>query len=208
MRMNRLSCKLVKCQFKQRSVTYLRTIIRQGQTAINLKKAAAIAEWPTPTSLKEVQSFLGTCNFWQKFMRGFSVITHPLHDLIKKDTPFEWTAERQQAFDALKYAITMAPVLKTPCEDLPYLMETDASGVALGAVLSQQHDGSWYLVDFHSRSLTPAECIYPMHDAELLAIIDSFKVWHHLLEGTKHDIIVRSDNLALKYFMSSHLLLH
>jgi hypothetical protein len=68
MRTNRLSCKPVKCQFEQRSVTYLRTIIGQGQTAINLKKAAAIAEWPTPMSLKEVQSFLGTCNFWQKFI--------------------------------------------------------------------------------------------------------------------------------------------
>jgi hypothetical protein len=163
-------------------------------------------EWLTPTSLKEVQSFLGTCNFWQKFIRGFSVITCPLHDLFKKDTLFEWTAEHQQAFDALKYAITTAPVLKTPCEDLPYLMKTDASGVALGTVLSQQHNGSWYPVDFHSRSLTPAECNYPTHDAELLAIIDSFKVWCHLLEGTKHDIIIRTDNLVLKYYMSSHLL--
>jgi hypothetical protein len=206
MRTNRLSCKPIKCQLEQRSVTYLGMIIGQGQTAINLKKAAAIAEWLTPTSLKEVQSFLGTCNFWWKFIQGFSVITHPLHDLIKKDTPFEWTAERQQAFDALKYMITTALVLKTPCEDLPYLMEMDASGVALGAVLSQKHDGSWYPVDFHSRSLTPAGRNYPTHDAELLAIIDLFKVWHHLSEGTKHDIIVRTDNLALKYFMSSHLL--
>jgi hypothetical protein len=136
MRTNHLSNKPVKCQFEQRSVTYLGMIIGQGQTAINLKKAAAIAEWPTPMSLKEVQSFLGTCNFWWKFIQGFSVIMHPLHDLIKKDTPFEWTVEHQQAFDTLKYAITTAPVLKTPCEDLPYLMETDASGVALGAVLS------------------------------------------------------------------------
>jgi hypothetical protein len=133
MRTNCLSCKPVKHQFKQRSVTYLGMIIGQGQTAINLKKAAAIAEWPTPTSLKEVQSFLDMCNFWWKFIRGFSVIMHPLHDIIKKDTPFEWTAECQQAFDALKYAITMAPVLKTLCEDLPYLMETDTSGVAPAA---------------------------------------------------------------------------
>jgi hypothetical protein len=208
MRTNRLLCKPVKCQFEQRSVTYLRTIIGQGQTAINPKKAAAIAEWPTPMSLKEVQSFLGTCNFWQKFIQGFSVITCPLHDLIKKDTPSEWTAEHQQAFYALKYVIAMAPVLKTPCEDLPYLMEMDTSGVALGTVLSQQHDGSWYPVDFHSRSLTPAERNYPTHDTELLAIVNSFKVWCHFLEGMKHDIIVRTDNLALKYFMSSHLLSH
>jgi hypothetical protein len=176
MRANRLSCKPFKCQFEQRMVQYLRTIVGHGQTAINPRKAAAIVEWPVPETLKQVQSFLGTCNFWQKFIRGFSSITRPLHDLVRKDIPFEWTEERQQAFDALRHAITMAPVLKTPQEDLPYLVETDASGVALGAVLSQQHKGEWHPVDFHSRSLKLAEQNYPAHNSELLAIVDSLKV--------------------------------
>jgi hypothetical protein len=87
-------------------------------------------EWPVPKMLKQVQSFLGTCNFWQKFIHGFSLITCPLHDLVKKDILFEWTEEHQQAFDTLKHTITTAPVLKTPQEDLPYLVETDASGIA------------------------------------------------------------------------------
>jgi hypothetical protein len=150
MRANHLLCKPVKCQFKQRTVQYLRTIIGHSQTAINHKKAATIAEWPVPEMLKQVQSFLGTCNFWWKFIQGFSLITCPLHDLVRKDILFEWTEGCQQAFDTLKHAITMAPVLKTPQEDLPYLVEIDASGIALGAVLSQQHKGEWYLVDFHS----------------------------------------------------------
>jgi hypothetical protein len=72
-------------------------------------------EWPVPEMLKQVQSFLGTCNFWQKFIHGFSSITCLLHDLAKKDILFEWTEECQQAFDALKHAITTAPVLK-PCK--------------------------------------------------------------------------------------------
>jgi hypothetical protein len=171
MRASRLSCKPVKCQFEQRMVQYLRTIIGHGQTAINPKKAAAIMEWLVPETLKQLQSFLGTCNFWQKFIRGFSMIMQPLHDLVKKTIPFEWTEERQQAFDALKHAITSAPVLKTPREDLPYLVETDASGVALGAVLSQQHDGHWHPVDFHSCSLKPAEQNYPAHNAELSTLL-------------------------------------
>jgi hypothetical protein len=125
--------------------------------------------------LKQVQSFLGTCNFWQRFIHGFSMITQPLHDLVKKTIPFEWTEEHRQAFDTLKHAITLAPILKTPREDLSYLVEMDASGVALGVVLSQ-HDGHWHLVNFHSCSLKPAEQNYPAHDAELLAIIDSLKV--------------------------------
>jgi hypothetical protein len=114
MRANRLSCKPVKCQFEQRSIKYLRTIIGYGQTAINPKKAKAIADWPTPRNLRDVQSFLGTCNFWQKFVRGFSTITHPLHNLVKKNILFKWTEECQMAFDALKHAITMALVLRIP----------------------------------------------------------------------------------------------
>jgi hypothetical protein len=70
-------------------------IVGHGQTAINPKKAKAIVEWLTLRNLKEVQSFLGMCNFWQKFICGFSSITHPLHDLVKKDTPFMWTDEHQ-----------------------------------------------------------------------------------------------------------------
>jgi hypothetical protein len=159
-------------------------------------------------NLKDVQSFLGMCNFWQKFIRGFSMIMHPLHDLVKKIIPFEWTEECQVAFDALKHVITMAPVLCIPQEDLPYLVEMDTSGVALGMVLSQQHEGSWHLVDFHSRSLTLAERNYPAHDSELLVIINSLKVWQHLLEGSNYDVVICTDNMALKYFMSSHLLSH
>jgi hypothetical protein len=118
------------------------------------------------------------------------MVTHPLHNLVKKNILFEWTKERQMAFDALKHAITTAPVLQIPQEDLPYLVETDASGVALGMVLSQQHEGNWHPVDFHSRSLSPVEWNYPVHDSELLAIVDLLKAWRHLLEGLKYDIII------------------
>jgi hypothetical protein len=177
MRESHLSCKPIKCQFEQWSIKYLEMIIGYGQTAINPKKAEAIVEWPTPWNLKDVQSFLGMCNFWQKFIRGFSMITRPLNDLVKKGVPFEWTEERQAVFTTLKHVITTAPVLRIPWEDLLYLVEMDTSGVPLGMVLSQQHEGSWHPVDFHSWSLTPAEWNYPAHDSELLAIIDSLKVW-------------------------------
>jgi hypothetical protein len=75
----------------------------------------------------------------------------PLHDLVKKDTLFKWTEEHQTTFDALKHAITTAPVLKILREDLLYLLETHASSIALGTVLSQQYGGDWHLVDFHSQ---------------------------------------------------------
>jgi hypothetical protein len=103
-----------------------------------------------PENLKEVQSFLSTCNIWQIFIYGFSTIMHPLHGLVKKDTPFAWTEKCQAAFNTLKHTITTTPALKTLREDLPYLLDMDISGIALGTVLSQQHDGNWHPVDFHS----------------------------------------------------------
>jgi hypothetical protein len=174
---------------------------------VNPAKVTAINEWPVPQKLKDVESFLSMINFWQKFIKDFSAIACLLHKL-KKDVPFEWTKACQDAFDALKWALITAPILKIPQENLPYLLETDVSGFVLGAVLSQCHNGKWYPINFHSWSLVPAEQNYPTHDQELLVIINSFKKWEHLLEGAKHDVLIHTDNMALKYFMMSHLLLH
>jgi hypothetical protein len=186
----------------------LGTYLTLGQIVVNPAKVTAISEWPVPQKLKDVESFLSTINFWWKFIKDFSMIAHLLHELKKKDVPVEWTEACQDAFDALKRALATAPILKIPWENLPYLLETDASGFALGAVLSQCHDGKWYPIDFHSWSLIPAEQNYPTHDQELLVIINSFKKWKHLLEGAKHDVLIRTDNMALKYFMMSHSLSH
>jgi transposase InsO family protein len=184
----------------------LGTIITAGQLSINPAKITAITDWPIPQKLRDVESFLGTMNFWRKFIKDFSTIARPLHELKKKNVPFVWTNNCQHAFATLKSAITSAPVLKTPNQDLPYLLETDASGFALGAVLSQPHDSKWHPIGYHSRTLSAAERNYPTHDLELLAIIDALKIWRHLLEGAKHNTLIRTDNLALKYFMSSRLL--
>src|SRR5262249_34886422 len=151
-------------------VKYLGTIVSAGEVRVNPLKAQAISDWPTPQKLKDVESFLGTLNFWRWFIKDFSAIARPLHALKKKDAKFDWTDECQWAFDALKLAITSAPVLKTPRQDLPYLLETDASGFGIGAVLSQEHDGVYAPVDFDSRTLIPTERNYPTHDLELLAI--------------------------------------
>jgi hypothetical protein len=149
---------------------------------------------------------MGTLNFWRKFIKNFSDIALPLNNLRKKDIPFVWTPECQHAFDTLKNAITSAPIMRTPQHELPYLLETDASGFALGAVLSQQYEGRWHPVGFFSKTCNSAERNYPTHDMELLAIVNLFKEWRHLLEGAKHPITVLTDNNALKYFMTLRLL--
>jgi hypothetical protein len=202
MRKYKLSCKPVKCQFKQSEVKYLGRHLVPGGLRIPPDKAAAILEWPMPVTVKQVESFLGTCNFWRKFIQDYSNIAHPLNALRRKDVVFDWTDKCQQSFDALKHAITTAPILKQPRCDLPFHLQTDTSQFAWGAVLSQEHDGKWHPVCFASHRFTPAQQRYGTPDQELIAIVKLLEEWRHLLEGAKYPFVIRTDNLALKYFMT------
>ena len=102
MRKHKLSCEPVKCQFENETVKYLGTIISHGQLSVNPSKVKAIADWPIPRKLRNVQSFPGSMNFWRKFIPRFSHIAQPLNDLLQLDRPFEWTPAHQDAFDTLK----------------------------------------------------------------------------------------------------------
>jgi reverse transcriptase-like protein/uncharacterized protein DUF4939/aspartyl protease len=133
----KLQCKPEKCDFSKTEVTFLGYVVNLGGISMDLKKVSAVTDWTTPTCVKDVQSFLGFANFYRRFIRNYSKITAPLTNLTKKDQPFSWTDEAQQAFDALKTAFTQAPMLLTfdPSKDI--VVETDSSDYALGAVLSQ-----------------------------------------------------------------------
>ena len=119
-RKHKLSCKPVKAQFEKTSVKFLGVYISGGQTSVNFAKTKAILDWPTPTKLKDVESFLGTLQFWRKFIKDFSKLAQPLNELKRKGEPFIWTPVRQKAFDALKKALITPPILKIPRQDLPY----------------------------------------------------------------------------------------
>ena len=200
---HKLSCKPVKCQFEKEMVKYLGTIISHGQLSVNPSKVKAIADWPIPRKLHIVQSFLGSMNFWRKFIPKFSHIARPLNDLLQRDKTFEWTPAHQDAFDTLKTALTTELVLKAPQRNLPFYLETDSSGFSISGILMQKHDNRFHPVEFYACSLSPAECNYPTPDQELLAIIKSLTHWRHFLEGAEHTVIIRSDNSALSYFMTN-----
>ena len=201
-----LSCKPSKCQFEKETVKYLGNYLTEGATATNPLKVAAILDWPTPTKLRDVESFLGTCNFWRRFIFEYSHIALPLNKLRRKDTPFVWTPSCQSAFDALKHAITSAPVLRAPDRSLPYILETDSSGFAYSGILMQEFSGALHPVGFFSKTLTEAERNYPTPDQELLAIVKSLEEWRDLLEGASTAIKVRSDNQSLRTFLTNKLL--
>ena len=201
---NKLFLKAEKCSFEQTQVEYLGLLISAGKIEMDPIKIEGVSKWPTPSNVKEVQSFLGFVNFYRRFIQDFSDIAKPLHDLTRKDVAWTWTDSCQKAFDSLKNAITSSPILIFPDDNKPYKLEADSSDYASGAVLSQEgEDGKWHPVAFLSKSLNAVERNYDIHDKELLAIIRALEEWRHYLEGTKHKFEIWTDHKNLEYFMTA-----
>jgi hypothetical protein len=147
-----------KCSFAQTTIDYLGLVISEGQITMDPAKVKGITEWPTPTSVKQVQAFLGCCNFYRCFIHNYSTMARPLFDLTKKESSFLWGAAQEAAFCTLIHAFTTAPVLALPDHSKPFRLITDTSNFATGAILEQPDAlNCWHLIAFHSKSLQPAE---------------------------------------------------
>ncbi|KAF8670350.1 hypothetical protein RHS04_08628 [Rhizoctonia solani] len=206
---NQLFCKASKCTFHVTSVEYLGIIVLDKGFSLDKLKIQAVQEWPMPTKVKEVQSFLGFANFLRRFIANFSHMARPLHNLVKKDTVWKWETKEQEAFQGLKDAITNAPVLCHANPGKPYFLEMDASGAALGSILSQrQEDSCLHPLGFLLESFKGAKQNYNTHNKELLAIIHSFEYWQIFLEGTLHPITVFTDHRNLEYWKESQTFNH
>ena len=189
-----------KCEFFQKEVSFLGHVVSEKGVSVQQHKVKAVKEWPQPSNKKDVRSFLGLCNYYRKFMAGFSEIAAPMTDMTKKDSPFIWTQRQQAAFDTLKERLTTAPVLAHPDPERAYIVTTDASGFAISGVLSQdQADGSRRPVAYMSRKMLPAERRYATHDKELLAIVKAVEHWRCYLEGNAHPILLLSDHRSLQH---------
>src|SRR5260221_7210709 len=168
----RLFLKPEKCKFEQKEVKYLRLVILKDHVAMDPMKVHGVTEWLTPTKVKEVQSFLGFVNFYQKFICDFSDIAHPLYTLTCKTQQWVWGSPEQEVFDALKKAITSAPILTFPSQSSCFCLECNTSNFATGAVLSQvQADGTHQPIAFMSKGFLDVECNYQIHNKEMLAIM-------------------------------------
>jgi len=193
-----------KCFFERDSIKYLGMIISHNQVRMDPAKLAAIADWPTPQKVKDVQSFLGFGNFYRRFIQDFAHITKPLTTLTCKDHEWNWTPQCEAAFQELKRRFTTLPVLQIPDFDAPFRLEADASDFDYGAILSQQGpDTHWHPVAFMSKQMTQAERNYNIYDKELLAIVRALDTWRHYLEGSSHPIDIWSDHKNLEYFASA-----
>ena len=197
-----------KCAFDRSEVEYVGYVIRANGIRMDPKKLDTVSNWPTPTSIKDVQSFLSFTNFYRHFIDNYAKIVLPLNALTKKsNAEFNWTSDAHTAFEALRSAILSAPVLRNFDPALPSTLSTDASDFAIASVLHQP-DPAGYLhpVSYFSRKLSPAEINYGVHDKELLAIVESFANMRAWLINTSTPIAVISDHKNLTHFMSSQTL--
>src|SRR5258707_13505102 len=135
-------------------------------------KVQGVTDWLQPVKVKDVQSFIGFMNFYQRFIHNFSKIARPLHALTRKLKDWSWGAAKQQAFDVLKSAITSAPMLTFPSKSSPFCLECNASNFTMGAVLlQQQEDRLFHPIGFMLKSFSDMERNYQIHDKEMLAIM-------------------------------------
>jgi len=190
-----------KCEFEVLEIEYLGLIIGHGNIRMDPVKVRGIQEWRAPRSLREVRAFLGFCNFYRRFIRGFSALARPLHNLTRKDTPWQWGQTEQDAFDNIRRCIGREPTLLFPDLTKPFELEVDASNVALGAVLNQLGpDQKLHPIAFHSESLSQAERNYDIYDRELLAVVKALRAWRTYLVGSPHKIIIHTDHANLQYW--------
>lgn len=200
-----LHAKPEKSDFFCPSIEYLGFIVSSNGVKMDSAKVESILAWPTPTTVKQVQSFLGFANFYRRFIKDYSKITKPLTALTRKEVPFVWGPKCRDAFDALKTAFTTAPILAHYDPDNPTVVETDSSDVAIGAILSQidRTTGILHPIAFYSRSMIPAELNYDIYDKELLAIHEAFQQWRVYLEGSANTTLVISDHHNLQTFTTT-----
>ena len=169
---NNLYVKLEKCRWKVREVGFLGVVIGPEGIKMEKEKVKEVLEWLTPKCVKDIQKFLGLANYYCQFIKGFTSIARPLHDMVKKDKKWDWMEKQEKVFKELKKRFTKEPVLAAPDLDKKMRMEVNASDYAMGGVLSMEcEDGLWRLVAFLSKSLNEIERNYEIHDKEMLAII-------------------------------------
>jgi hypothetical protein len=196
-----------KCEFHKEEVIFLGFIVGRNGIYIDPIKVNAVLTWPRPTTVKEVQSFLGFANFYRRFIQGYSAIAKPLSELTKKDIKFEWTEEATKAFEELKSRFTTAPILTTFDPERQIILETDALDFAIGVCLGQLDEaGKLKPVAYYLRKMTPAELNYDIYDKELLAIVVAFEQWRVYLEGLKYKVQVWTDHKNLTSFTTTKIL--
>ena len=174
-------------------IQYLGYIVDEHGVHVDLAKIQVIRDWPTPTTLTELYSFLGLANFYRRFVLGFSHIAWALSQVTKGGgkAKFVWTESQQKSFVELKHRLCLASVLALPDLQQPFEIETNASDYVVGVVLTQHG----HPVAYHSETLSDAVHKYPTYDKEMYSIVQACRQWKHYILGK--EIVIHTDHKPL-----------
>src|SRR2546423_1933136 len=195
-----------KCEFHKKELEFLGIVVSGHEFKMDPVKIKAIREWPAPTNIREVQSFLGFTNYYRRFVKNYSKILGPITWLLKKESKFEWGKDQKKAFQESKDLFIPERVLVHHDPERETMVETDASDFAIGARLMQKVNGRWRPVAFYSRKLTPTERNYDVHDKELLGVVEALRVWRVYLQGAQKPFTVYTDHKNLTAFTTTKTL--
>lgn len=195
---HRLYANKKKCEFGRGKLGYLGHIISGDGVEVDESKIRAIVDWKVPTTVTELRGFLGLSGYYRKFIKGYGMVAAPLTDLLKKNQ-FQWTDAAHSAFDELKKLLSTTPVLQMPNFSIDFVIETDASGYGLGAVLMQNEQP----IAYFSRALGLRAKQKSVYEKELMAIVFAVRQWKPYLLG-RH-FTIRSDQRSLRFLLEQRV---
>lgn len=198
---NKLKLKVEKSKFLQNQVHYLGYIISSEGLVADPKKTETIRKILPPDNVKKVQSFLGMCNYYRRYIPNYAGIAKPLYDLCKKDALFKWDEKCNEAFENFKRLLSNPPILIYPSFNQTFILTTDSSDYQIGSYLSQGEIPHDKPIQYFSKILNPAQTRYSTIEKELLAIILSVEYFRHYLTG--REFIIVTDHRPLMFLFNA-----
>ena len=189
-----------KCYLFQQEVTFLGHVLSEQGIMPNPDNVSKIVHWPTPSNVSEVRTILGMGSYYRRFIKNYAEVVRPLTELTKKGKTFCWDEKCKQSIEQLKRVLTSPKIMAYPTDDGAYILDTDACGSSIGAVLSQIQGGEERVVAYGSKTMSKSERNYCVTDRELLAIKHFVEYYKHYLLGRR--FVVRSDHQALKWLFT------
>ena len=198
LRMANLTLRPNKCEFAKPEILFLGHFISKEGIKVDPSKIEAVKSFPTPQNQHDVRSFLGLSGYYRKYVKGYAKIATPLNRLLTKDISFKWTNHCENAYKTLKQALITAPVLGYPNFNKPFILACDASGSAIGYILSQLgDDNKEHVIGYGGRALTNTEKHYSVTEQELLALVSAISYFHIYLANSTFDVY--TDHKALTW---------
>lgn len=186
-----------KCSLFRKSVVFLGHVISDQGIGTDPEKLESIRQWVSPRDLHDARSVLGLMSYYRRFVPKFADLARPLQKLTEKGRKFVWSKECEESFIKLKHYLTTSPILAYPTPNDRFILDTDASGFSIGAVLSQEIEGEERVISYASKSLNKAERNYCVTRREFYAVIFYCKKFRHYLYG--REFTIRTDHIALKW---------